>query len=50
MRLSVEDPIPVDRLILRRSYYYDFGVRIVHMMFLSWGGDMLFFDDGTSRE
>ncbi|KAI1145039.1 hypothetical protein F4825DRAFT_474969 [Nemania diffusa] len=26
---------------LRRTYYYDFRVQIVHMMFLSWGGENL---------
>lgn len=31
----------INLLDIGRTYYYDFRVRIVHMMFLSWAGDGL---------
>jgi hypothetical protein len=31
----------IDLRDISRTYYYDFRVRIVYMMFLSWGGDSL---------
>ena len=42
---GVSVPVFLGAVDLERSYYYDFRVRIIHMMFLSWGGDRL--DDGN---
>jgi predicted Ser/Thr protein kinase len=41
-------PVFLGAVDLERPYYYDFQVRVIHMMFLSWGGDRI--DSGSLAE
>ncbi|KAI9762378.1 MAG: hypothetical protein M1840_001271 [Geoglossum simile] len=42
-------PVCVGSIDLVNPYYYDMGVRIIHLMLLSWAGDCLF-DGGGAHE
>jgi len=41
-------PVYLGAIDLDHPYYYDVGVRVVHMMFLSWAGETL--NDGNATE
>jgi serine/threonine protein kinase len=45
---GISVPVHLWAVNLVHPYYYDFQVRIVHLMFLSWAGNCL--DEGGARE
>ena len=37
-------PVYLGNMDLNRTYYLDVGVRIIHMLYMAWGGECLYYN------